>query len=45
MALIGPGVIPLLRPDKHIEFLLVAWLLLPLTSPRVRAIVAGWFGR
>lgn len=45
MGLIGLGLIPLLRPDMHMEFLFAAWLLLPLTSPRVRAIIAGWFGR
>ena len=45
MALIGLGMVPLLRPDMHMEFLFAAWLLLPFTSPRIRAIVAGWFGR
>jgi len=45
MALIGLGIIPFLRPDMHLEFLLVAWLALPFTSPRIRAKVAGWFRR
>jgi hypothetical protein len=45
MALIGLGMIPFLRPDMHMEFLLLAWLALPFTSPRVRATVAGWFRR
>jgi hypothetical protein len=45
MALIGLGMIPLFRPDMHMELLLLAWLLLPFTSPRVRATVARWFGR
>ncbi len=33
MALIGLGMIPFLRPDMHMEFLLLAWLALPITSP------------
>ena len=45
MGLIGLGMIPFLRPDMHMEFLLLAWLALPFTSPRVRAVVADWFGR
>ena len=45
VALIGLGMIPFLRPDMHLEFLLFAWLALPFTSPRVRAIVTGWFRR
>ena len=45
MALVGLGMIPFLRPDMHMEFLLLAWLALPFTSPRVRATVAGWFRR
>jgi hypothetical protein len=45
IALIGLGMIPFLRPDMRMEFLLLAWLALPFTSPRVRATVAGWFRR
>lgn len=45
MAIVGLGLIPFLRPDLKLEFLLLAWLLLPFTSPRVRAAVARWFGR
>jgi hypothetical protein len=45
MGLIGFGMIPLLRPDMHMEFLLLAWLALPFTSPRVRAAVTGWLRR
>lgn len=45
IALIGLSMIPFLRPDMHMEFLLLAWLLLPFTSPCVRATVARWFGR
>lgn len=45
MALIGLGMIPFLRPDMHMEFLLLAWLALPFTSPQVRSTVAGRFRR
>lgn len=45
MALIALGLIPFFRPDMHMEFLLLAWLALPFTSPRVRATVAGWSRR
>ena len=45
MGLIGMGAIPLLRPNLHLEFLFVAWALLPLMSPRIRATIAGWFKR
>lgn len=33
MALIGLGMIPFLRPDMHMEYLLLAWLALPFASP------------
>lgn len=45
MALIGLGMIPFLRPDMHMEFMLLALLVLSFASPRVRATVAGWFRR
>ncbi len=45
MALIGLGMIPFLRPDMHMEYLLLAWLALPFASPRVRAKVARWLRR
>jgi len=45
MAFIGLGMIPFLRPDMHMEYLLLAWLALPFTSPRVRATVVRWLRR
>ena len=41
LALIAMGAVPLIRPELHMEFLLVAWALLP----RVRATISGWFRR
>jgi hypothetical protein len=45
MGMTALGLVPLIRPDLHVEFLFAAWAVLPLMSPRVRAMIAGWFRR
>jgi hypothetical protein len=45
IGLMGLGLVPLIRPDLHVEFPFAAWAVLPLMSPRVRSMIAGRFRR
>jgi hypothetical protein len=45
MALFALGLLPWLRPDLNMPYLMAAWLALPFLSPRIRQMVVGFFRR
>lgn len=43
--LFAMGMLPLLRPDLNMPYLLAAWVALPFLSPRIRQMAARLFRR
>jgi len=45
MTLFALGLLPWLRPDLNLSYLMAGWVAIPFLSPRVRQMAAGLFRR